>query len=267
VIRFDPSQIQQILTSLTTNAWESISNNGGTIGITIKTIAHGKIPPSPHINWQPQSVPHACLEVWDTGCGISKKDMEKIFDPFFTTKFIGRGLGLSVIMGIVKAHAGGITVESEPLRGTVFRVYIPISGKEILLEQKKPMVPEKIKESKTVLLIEDEKMVRQITKNMLIRLGYSVLEAEDGVEAVEIFKHHQEKISCVLSDLTMPRMNGWETLTQLRRIRAHLPVILASGYDKEKVMAEKHLERPQVFLNKPYQMVTLKDALVKAMDL
>ena len=269
VIHFDPSQLLQILTSLITNAWESISNNQVIISLAIRIISHGDIPTLRclPLNSKFQSVPHACLEVSDTGWGIPDRDIDKIFDPFFTTKFIGRGLGLSVVLGIVKAHGGGIIVDSEPHQGTVFRIYLPISKEEIPLKKEKATFTEKVKESKTVLLIEDEAMIRQITKTRLVRLGYSVLEAEDGLSAVEIFKHDMNEICCVLSDLTMPRMNGWETLTQLRRIRAHVPVILVSGHDKEKVMEGNHPELPQVFLNKPYQMAMLKDALVKAMNL
>ena len=114
--------------------------------------------------------------------------------------------------------------------------------------------------------IEDEEMIRDMAKTMLTRFGYKVMEAKDGVEAVEIFQKHQDKIVCVVSDLTMPRMNGWETLTELRRMKADVPVILASGYDEKSVMAGDHPEQPQVFLNKPYMMAALKEALERAMS-
>jgi len=270
VICSNPGQIQQILTNLITNAWESISGNQGRIGLTLRTVAHGDIPISRRIpyDWQPQHIPHACLEVSDTGCGISNKDMEKLFDPFFTTNFTGRGMGLPVVLGIVKTHGGGIIVESEPGCGTVFRIYLPISTEKISHGQIKTAAPvRKVKKGSALLLIEDEEMVRNMAKTMLVRLGYTVIEARDGVEAVEIFQERQHEICCVLSDLTMPRMDGWETLTQLRRIRADVPVVLASGYDKEKVMEGDHPELPQVFLTKPYEMVELKEALAKAMNL
>lgn len=270
VVQADKGQIQQILTHLITNAWESISENQGCIGLTIKKVAYGDIPTSQRtpFDWQPQNIPHACLEVTDTGTGISKKDIEKIFDPFFTTKFTGRGMGLSVARGMVKAHRGCIIVDSEPGRGSIFRIYLPILTGKNTFEQGKPTSPSrKVETAGTILLIEDEEMVRNMAKAMLTRLGYSVIEAPDGIEAVQIFQQRQDEICCVLSDLTMPRMNGWDTLTELRKMRADLPVILVSGYDKELVIAGDHPELPQVFLNKPYQMAALKDALVKAMGL
>ncbi len=270
-INADPIQIQEVLANLITNAWESISNNQGSIGLTIRTV--DQVPTTKHfpIDWKPQNVPYACLEVSDTGCGIKSMDIEKLFDPFFTTQFIGRGMGLPVVMGIVKAHRGCITVDSEPGRGSTFRIYIPISTEEITLplDQEKPTrVPtRKVENGGTVLLIEDEEMVRNMAKAMLIRLGYAVIEAQDGVEAVKLFQEHQNEIDCVLSDLTMPRMNGWETLTALRKKGAGVPVILASGYDKDTVMAGDHPELPQAFLNKPYSMTALKDVLMEVIRL
>ncbi len=119
----------------------------------------------------------------------------------------------------------------------------------------------------TVLFIEDETSVRNTTKIMISRLGYKVIEAQDGVEAVRLFREHQNEIDCVLSDLTMPRMNGWETLTALREKGADVPVILASGYDQDTVMAGDHPELPQGFLNKPYSMAALKDVLMEVIRL
>jgi len=125
VIRANAGQIQQVLTNLITNAWEGADRNQGNIGLTVKTVSQEDIPASKRfpIDWQPQESIYACIEVTDTGCGIESKDIEKIFDPFFTTKFTGRGMGLSVVLGIVRAHHGGITAESEPGRGSVFRVF------------------------------------------------------------------------------------------------------------------------------------------------
>jgi signal transduction histidine kinase len=120
VIRANADQIQQVLTNLITNAWEGADRNQGNIGLTVKTVSQEDIPASKRfpIDWQPQESVYACIEVTDTGCGNESKDIEKIFDPFFTTKFIGRGMGLSVVLGIVRS--GGITAESEPGRGVSF---------------------------------------------------------------------------------------------------------------------------------------------------
>jgi PAS domain S-box-containing protein len=274
VIRADTNQMHQILTNLVTNAWESISDNRGTIGLSVKTISHEDIPISNRfpLDWQTQSIPYACLEVSDTGHGIPDRDIEKLFDPFFTTKFTGRGLGLSVVMGIVKAHGGGVTVESEPGRGSTFRIFLPVSTEELPIQHDLPAISEALQTGKaekisknesggTVLLIEDEEQVRKMAGIMLTRLGYTVLEAKDGVEAQEVFKQHQDEILFVLSDLTMPRLNGWETLTALRKFSPEIPVILSSGYDEAQVLAGEHSEHPNAFLGKPYDIKRLSDMI------
>ena len=278
IIHADSGQMHQILTNLITNAWESISNNRGSIGMTVKTVSHADIPALEclPIDWQPKEIVYACLEVSDNGCGISNKDIENIFDPFFTTKFTGRGLGLSVVMGIVKAHGGGVTVESEPGQGSIFRIFLPVSTEEPpcrhdlhtisgALQTGKAEKASKIEGGGMVLLIEDEEQVRNMANIMLTRLGYTVLEAKDGIEALDIFLKHQDEIRCVLSDLTMPRMNGWETLAALRKLSSDIPVILSSGYDEAHVMAGEHPERPNAFLGKPYQREGLSDTISRVL--
>ena len=123
------SEIQQVLSNLINNAWEAIGENKGTVDLTVKMYSHADIPTLKRfpINWQPLEIVYACLQVSDTGHGIMNKDIERIFDPFFTTRFTGRGLGLPVVMGMVKAHGGGVTVDSEPGQGSVFRVFLPVS--------------------------------------------------------------------------------------------------------------------------------------------
>jgi len=250
----------------------------GAIGLTIKTVSQMDIPTLKRfpIDWLPQEIAYTCLEVSDTGHGIARRDIEKIFDPFFTTKFTGRALGLSVVMGIVKAHGGGVTIESESGRGSTFRIFLPVSTEKLPCQPDLPKMPgalqtgktEKISKTEgdgTVLLIEDEDPVRNMAKQMLTRLGYTVLEAKDGVEALEIFQQHQDEICCVLSDLTMPRMNGWETLIALRKLSPDIPVILSSGYDEAQVMAGEHPERPNAFLGKPYQRKGLSDTISRAL--
>ncbi|MFN2357475.1 MAG: response regulator, partial [Desulfotignum sp.] len=158
--------------------------------------------------------------------------------------------------------------DSEPERGSVFRAYLPVKIKmKSVRNEKLAASKENVGNSGTVLLIEDEASVRYMVKAMLTRLGYAVIEAQDGVEGMRLFQEHQNEIACVLSDLTMPRMNGWETLAALREKGADVPVILASGYDKESVMAGDHPELPQAFLNKPYSMAALKDVLMEVIRL
>lgn len=267
-IQANPNQLQQVLTNLVTNAWDASDNAECVVSISVET-AHvsgiselNRFP----INAKTLNSVYACLAVSDTGCGIATKDIEKLFDPFYSTKFTGRGLGLSVVLGIVRAHQGAITVESEAGRGSTFRVYFPLTVDEVpdLVVKQGPVG--EIEKSGTVLLVEDDEMIRQVAAIMLRGLGFTVLVATDGIEAMEVFRRHEGKIRCVVCDLTMPRMNGWETLTALRELSPGLPVILASGYSKAQVLAGDHPERPQAVLSKPYGRDQLWTAIRHALE-
>ena len=264
-ISADENQIQQVLTNLITNAWEA--SGGGAVHLAVKTVPSTDIPALHRfpVDWRPRDSAYACLEVTDAGSGIAYGDIEKIFDPFFSSKFVGRGLGLSVVLGIVRAHDGAVTVESEANRGSAFRVFLPVSGERALRQSDQAAQSPEIDGGGTVLLVEDEPMVRKVGEGALTHLGFAVLLAKDGVEALEVFRQHKEEVCCVLCDLTMPRMGGWETLAALRKLAPNLPVILASGYDKAHVMAGDHSELPQAFLSKPYQLRALRDAIGRAL--
>ena len=132
VISVNANQIQQVLTNLVINGWEALGEGPGAIHLSVKTILPADIPASHRypVDWQPQDHAYACMKVTDEGCGIAYKDIEKIFDPFFSTKFTGRGMGLAVVLGILRAHGGGVTVESDPGQGSTFRVFFPASAEE-----------------------------------------------------------------------------------------------------------------------------------------
>jgi two-component system, cell cycle sensor histidine kinase and response regulator CckA len=268
------NQIRQVLTNLVRNAREAIDTGGSAIHLIVKPVSATEIPASPRfpIDWLPQNIDYACLEVSDTGCGISEQDIEKIFDPFFTSKFTGRGLGLPVVLGIVRAHGGTVTVESEPGRGSTFSVFLPKTTDAALCQpfpsgttgtlqrgksDKTPIIEGRV----TVLLVEDEEPARKMARVMLTRLGVEVLEAKDGVEAMEVFRQYRNKIRVILCDLTMPRMDGWKTLAALREISPDIPVILTSGYDETQVMTGEQSERPNAFLGKPYRLKELRETI------
>ena len=264
VIKADLSQLRQVLSALFINAVEAMNGSSSRVHVSVGTVKATEIGEGYRVpaEWMPSADAYACLIVTDNGRGMDAKTIGRIFDPFYTDKFTGRGLGLAVAIGIVKAHDGGITVVSEPGHGSTFKVFLPLSDEDIprYKETAVQTLPE-IKRGGAVLLVEDHDMVRDITKAILEQIGFEVLIARDGVEAVEIFRENQDDIGLVLSDMSMPRMNGWETLAALRAIRTDIPVILSSGYDEAYVMTDNHSEQPQAFLHKPYQKKTLEKTI------
>jgi CheY-like chemotaxis protein len=219
--------------------------------------------------WKPWNQAYACVEVSDTGCGIDDEDIPKIFEPFFTNKFVGRGLGLPVVLGILHAHSGGLVVNSSRGResGSSFQAYLPLSTElvaPVRLKNPAPAVPEPLWEG-CVLLVEDEVMLRSAAKAVLARIGFTVLEAANGMEALGLFRQHKDTIRLVLCDVTMPHMGGWETLAAVRAIAPGMPFILSSGYDEAEVMSADSAEQPQAFLAKPYTVDELRAAIRPAL--
>jgi PAS domain S-box-containing protein len=268
IISANANQIQQVLINLVTNASEAGGNEGGAIRLAVTTVTPADIPTANRfpIDWRPGDNTYACLEVADSGCGIAEEDIERLFDPFFSTKFTGRGLGLPVILGIVRQSGGAVTVESETGRGSSFRVFLPSSEEELPRKaDKKAQAPE-IEWGGAILLVEDEEMVRIMAAEMLTLLGYTTLEAENCQEAVELLQRHRDEIRCVLCDLTLPRMDGWKTLAALREISPGVPAILVSDNDEDQVIIGDHPEWPQVFLGKPYRIEGLRDAICRALE-
>jgi CheY-like chemotaxis protein len=256
------------MTNLAVNAAEAIGDGEGDITVAIEVVAAGDMRASPFhpVDWTPQAETYACVSVTDTGCGMSPETLDRLFDPFFSTKFTGRGLGVPVVMGIVQAHGGACSVASALGRGTTFRVYLPLVAEQ----PRQSRVAEPVETSGAegrglVLVVDDERMLRNSTRSLLLFLGYEVLEAADGAEAVEVFRQHHDRIRCVLCDLTMPHLDGWATLKALRSIRPDVAVILTSGYDEAQVMASEQPERPQAFLQKPYASADLKAAIAAAL--
>jgi PAS domain S-box-containing protein len=267
VIRGDAGQLRDLLASLLTNAQESLGEAGGHLRLGLRLCPAGELP-RVHIHpihWQPEAHEYVCLEVGDSGCGIREEDQEKIFDPFFSTKFTGRGLGLPVALGTARAHGGAIAVTSNPGQGSLFQVLLPASGEA--LAPRAPVVAPGPPEADggLVLLADDDEIVRVTTGALLQLMGYGVVTAKDGVEAMELFHEHRDRVRCVITDLTMPRKDGWAVLKELRQVAPALPVILASGYDQGHVRAGLEAERPHAFLRKPFGLEDLREALGQAL--
>jgi len=263
VINANAEQIREVLTNLVTNACEAMGPCGGSLRLTVSTCSAAEIPTAHAfpVGWLPSEQEHACIEVADTGCGVAQNDLEKLFDPFYSTKFTGRGLGLPIVLGIVQSHGGGVLVESRQGQGSIFRIYIQALT-EAPPDQNEPVVEvRRAERGGTVLLVDDDEMLLGSTGAMIEMMGFTLLTAKDGFEAVEVFRQHQGEIRCVITDLTMPGRDGWETLSALRQLESDLPVILASGYDKAQVLSGKRSELPQAYLHKPFGFQQLCDAL------
>jgi PAS domain S-box-containing protein len=269
LIRGDEDQIQRIITNLILNGSEAIGENTGVVNLTTGVMDCDEAYLSGgSLQEKPSPGRFVFLEVSDTGCGMDAETQRRLFDPFFSTKFWGRGLGMAGVIGIVKGHHGAIMVESEPGKGTTIRVLFPVPKKvqgpsvqgEEVVETKKP-VSSTVGRRKTILVVEDEGLVRAMILDRLDVLGYDTIAASDGEEGVRVFLEHSNEIDLVLLDFVMPRMNGVEAFEELIRIRPDLKVILSSGYTEDVVIRRFPGPKPAGFLNKPYKIEVMKAEL------
>jgi len=250
-VEADATQLRQVVLNLVANASEALGG-GGTV-----TLRTGSLPAAPHAPQSPSlptdllDGPTVFLEVSDTGHGMTAEQLGKIFDPFYTTKFTGRGLGLAVVQGIARGHGGGVQVRSEPGRGSTFRLVLPCSSAAPPAPAA-PARPEKWRGTGTVLVVDDEPGVRDLAALILRHVGLTVLVADDGIDAVSVFRERRQEIDAVVLDLTMPRMGGLEAAEALRGLRPDLPVVLMSGYSAEEVSAQFTALGPAGFVQKPF---------------
>ncbi len=259
-IEADPSQIQQLVMNLVINAAEAIGEHNGSA--VVRTRERDLNDDSARLLGFAAN-PGRCAEivVEDNGSGMDEATRERIFDPFFTTKFTGRGLGLAAVQGIVRGHNGAITVESEPGKGSTFTVLFPASRQNA--SGSEPVAAPDLHGHGTVLVIDDEQVVRSSASRGLEHYGYEVLTAEDGRRGVETIATHGDGISAVVLDLTMPVMSGEETLNRIRALRPNMPIVLSSGYNEAEAV-RRFGSQTAVFLQKPYTAAQLAEAVKAA---
>ena len=262
----DAAQIQQLVMNLVINGAEAIGDNLGTVVVTTslkevdqtylrQSFGSSEISPGEYV----------LLDVNDTGCGMDEATVARIFDPFFTTKFSGRGLGLAAVLGIVRGHKGALRVYSAPGKGSSFKVLFPVTRSEAPKREPAPVNLD-VKGSGTILVIDDEELVRQIVRSALTRYGYTVLTAENGPQGIKVLREHAATVSVVLLDMTMPLMSGEETLQQLRAICPGVPVILCSGYHEVEFEQRFAGQGLAGFIQKPFTAVYLAERVKMALS-
>ena len=258
--------MEQVLLNLAVNARDAMPR-GGRLGVRISIVEINES----HVSRHPEA--HAgkfvCVSKSDTGCGIPPENLARIFEPFFTTKEVGKGtgLGLATVYGIVKQHQGWIEVESAVGKGSTFHIYIPYLGAEET-DMEKPTTQITVRGgNETILLVEDERPVRELVSRVLQKYGYRILHAGTGGEAVSVWNVHKREISLLLTDLIMPdNMNGRELAETLWKQVPDLKVIFTSGYSSDIVGKDFKLEADLNFLQKPYQPQALALAVRRCLD-
>jgi two-component system cell cycle sensor histidine kinase/response regulator CckA len=267
VFEGDSSQIRQVVMNLIINAAEAIGSQAGEIIISTGTVHcdEHSLQDFPRSLLNPNSSPlvpgtYVMFEVKDSGCGMDDETRRRVFEPFFTTKFAGRGLGMAALLGILHRHGGALRFKSEVDNGTTFTIILPAKQALVIGDEWLPVSPQELQAEShgLILLVDDEQGIRKIGTQFLEHLGYEVVTACDGVEAVEVVSEQGAKLACVVLDLTMPRMGGDEAHRQIKQLAPDLPVILSSGY-MERDATERFSEFGlAAFLKKPYSLQHLK---------
>ena len=256
----DISQIQQVIMNLIINAGEAMGTNPGFITVRTSRIelTENNKEYSKYTNTSLAAGSYALLQIKDTGSGINQEMLALIFDPFFTTKFTGRGLGLSAVLGIIKGHYGGLRIETEVGKGTMFEIVWPL-----IEPSKKTDIPEKKEiavvggEGKTILVIDDDPIVFQLLEDVLSEVNFNVIGASDPLEGIELYRKEFQNIAMVILDFSMPNMNGKDAFEKLLQINNDVMVLLCSGYPEADTLSEFGKVKPAGFFQKPYDTDTL----------
>ena len=264
-VKTDPGQMEQVVMNLAVNARDAMPE-GGKLIIETMNVDLDEVYARRHIAVRPG--PYVVLAVTDSGCGMSAETEARLFDPFFTTKEVGKGtgLGLSMTYGIVKQSGGNIWVYSEPGRGTTFKIYLPrLEGATVTDEPaaRRPLTP---RGSEVVLLVEDADGVRSLARELIEAQGYTVLEARDGVEALQVCARHDEDIDLMLTDVVMPRMSGPELAERMASLRPGIKVVYMSGYTGDAIAHHGVLDVGVPFVQKPFTSDDLANTIRGVLD-
>jgi len=263
-VNADPGQMEQVIVNLAVNAKDALPDTGGKIVIETRNLYLDDEYCRMHIEARPGH--HVLLSFWDSGEGMAKEVLDHIFEPFFTTKKPGEGtgLGLAMVFGIVKGHGGHVTCQSKPGAGTTFNVFLPA-----IVEKERTPVSATLQMpafgSETILVVDDEEVIRELGRRLLTRAGYKVLTAGTGTEALEIYRSQREEIALILLDLIMPEMGGKQCFEKLLKLDPNVKVLFASGYSADTVIEESSQGAAKGFVAKPFDikkfLKTVRDVL------
>ncbi|MFC1572559.1 PAS domain S-box protein [Candidatus Eisenbacteria bacterium] len=272
----DVTQIRQIVMNLITNASEAIGDKSGVIALSTGAMRCDRayLDDVNEVLLAGLDEPlcegiYTYLEVADTGGGMDAETEEKVFDPFFTTKFTGRGLGMSAVLGIVRGHKGALKIYSEVGKGTTLKVLFPANepaDNSLAVRGKDEAAGKDWRGCGTVLIADDEETICALGKQMLELIGFNVLTAADGQEALTVFREHADEIVGVLLDLTMPRMDGAEAFREIRRLRPGVRVILCSGYNEQDATQRFAGKGLAGFIQKPFDVAALRKKLMEVFE-
>ncbi|MEO5799154.1 MAG: response regulator, partial [Gemmatimonadales bacterium] len=266
----DSTQLAQLVMNLAVNGSEALKGRPGTVTIRTVSIAvddewiasasfPGNVTPGTY----------AAISVSDTGEGMTRETVERVFDPFFSTKFVGRGLGLAAVLGIVRGHRGALRIETAVGQGTVITAIFPLVpavAPPVVPARPAVVIPAPVVSTGpiTALVIDDEEVVRSLATRILERAGYRVLQADGGYDGLYLLERHRGEIGVVLLDLSMPDLSGREVLARMRETDPDLPVVLSSGLDAGSVESEVVEGHPVRFLQKPYRLAELVEVVAAA---
>jgi two-component system cell cycle sensor histidine kinase/response regulator CckA len=259
-VRADPVQLKEMLHQLVTNAVEATDESReerGTLTVRLRTLP--RLPEALVFDFfaaEARNGPFAEIRVVDNGEGIPNQDLDRIFEPFYSTRFTGRGLGLASVLGIVRAHSGGLAVYSAPHQETVFSILLPAKTAE-----SESVRADAASRPRLVLIVDDEPLVRELGEEIVSLLGWTPVTAADGEQALEIARRHQEDIALAVVDLTMPGLSGVEVHRRIKERAPGLPVVIASGYSESDVRDRFGVVQPDGFLSKPFEVAQIRELL------
>ena len=268
LVSVDASQLRQVVMNLIINAAEAIGEAQGEVCVSLEKAAiGGGRQEIDHLGAPIRPGGYVCLQVIDNGCGMDAETQQRIFEPFYTTKFAGRGLGMAAVLGIIKGHKGALQLSSQPGQGSTFRVFLPLQTAPLpAAEPRSTRLSEPWHGRGTILLVEDEEQVMALAEAMLEELGFQVVKAMNGQEALDLYQQKASDLTLVITDIGMPVMDGYALCDELKKLQAKVPIIISSGFGDTTVTSRINPQDIAGLVNKPYDLDQLRNVLKRVVE-